>query len=145
MLLSHVETFSRLETEHLSLLAMAARRERFGPNASIFVEGAPSTAMHLVVDGHVTLERGGVPIAEIATGQDFGTWALFDPEPRLTTARATTDVTVLTIDREAFEQLVEENPDLTHGIFRALARRVRTLAEIVEASHGDRDAQPLWA
>jgi CRP-like cAMP-binding protein len=77
----------------------------------------------------VALEREGAPIAAVAAGEDFGTWALFDPAPRLTAARAATDVVLLAIDRQSFEGLVEDHPDLGHGILRALARRVRALAQ----------------
>jgi CRP-like cAMP-binding protein len=112
-------------------------------DAVIYPEGAPPNAMYLVVRGRVALERAGALIAAVTEGQDFGTWALFDPEPRLTAARAASDVRLLRIDRRRFDELVEDYPDLAHGIFRSLARRVRTLAGMIEGAH-ERTEREEW-
>lgn len=132
LLLSRIDVFAHLTTEQLSLLGLIAERESHPAGAVLYDEGAPPAAMYLVVRGTVALERAGTLIASVEAGQDFGTWALFDPEPRLTSARAATPATLLRIDRQSFEELVEDHPDLAHGLFRSLARRVRTLARMIE-------------
>jgi CRP/FNR family cyclic AMP-dependent transcriptional regulator len=136
LLLGRVEAFAGLTTEQLSLLGLVAQRDECVAGAVIYAAGAPPGAMYLVQKGRVLLERDGALIGEARAGEDFGTWALFDPEPRVTSARAATDTTLLRIDRQRFEELVEEHPDLAHGILRSLARRVRTLTGMIEAGNG---------
>jgi CRP-like cAMP-binding protein len=143
LLLGKIDAFAQLTTEQLSLLGLISQSESHASGGEIYAEGSAPTAMYLVVRGCVLLERDGVLIASASAGEDFGTWALFDPEPRLTAARAASDVLVLRIDRQNFDELVEEHPDLAHGIFRSLARRVRTLAGMIEAGDG-RTSRDNW-
>ena len=57
----------------------------------------------------------------------FGTWALIDRAPSLVTAKATEPTRLLSIEREDFDDLLNENPELALGLLQGLARRVRTL------------------
>ena len=143
LMLGKVDAFGQLSTEQLSLVSLIAEGEDHEAGAQIYIEGSPPGAMFLVTHGSVALERQGELIATVSAGEEFGTWALFDPQPRLTTARATTDVALLRIERRAFEDLVEDHPEVAHGIFRSLARRVRTLAKLIEAPN-ERTSRENW-
>jgi CRP-like cAMP-binding protein len=140
LLLGRVEAFADLSSEQLSLLGLLARPERHEMGAAIYEAGDAPRAMYLVTDGLVVLERDGSVIAEVRPGEDFGTWALFDPQPRLTAARAKSAVELLRIDRRGFEDLVEDRPDLAHGMLRSLARRIRTLTRIIEGDDDQRSS-----
>lgn len=140
LLLGRVEVFADLTSEQLSLLGLVAHAERHAPGTVVYEAGDAPRAMYLVIDGVVVLEHDGVVIAEATAGEDFGTWALFDPQPRMTSARARTAVELLRIDRRAFEDLVEDRPDLAHGMLRSLARRIRTMTRIIEGDHDQRSS-----
>ena len=60
--------------------------------------------------------------------QTFGTWALFDHEPRVLTATATEDSRLLRIDRNEFSDLLSDDVRIAQGIIRTVARRLRGLA-----------------
>jgi CRP/FNR family cyclic AMP-dependent transcriptional regulator len=142
LLLSKVEAFSQLTTEQLSLLGLIAEALEPPPGSVIYDVGDPPNGMYLVVSGRVRLERDGVLVASLGAGEDFGTWALFDPQPRVTTAKTEAPTQLLRIDRQYFEDLVEDHPELAHGLFRSLARRVRTLTEIIETTETRRSLGP---
>ena len=58
----------------------------------------------------------------------FGTWALLDEEPRVTTATATEETRLLRIDREDFVDLLADQVQIAQGIIRNVAHRMRALA-----------------
>ena len=144
LMLGGVQAFAELSTEQLSLLGLLARPERQIAGTVLYNAGDAPLAMYLVLAGEVVLERDGAMIATVQAGEDFGTWALFDPQPRLTAARVLRDVELLRIELRGFEDLVEERPDLAHGMLRSLARRIRTLTRIIEGDddqRSDREAR----
>jgi CRP-like cAMP-binding protein len=61
------------------------------------------------------------------SNQAFGTWALFDNQPRLMTARALEEVHLLKITSSDFYELLSDHDEITPAIFRAVIERVRTL------------------
>jgi CBS domain-containing protein len=127
-ILGALDVFARLTSEQLSRIALVARGEQHAAGALIYMAGAAPTAMFVVRRGRVCLEREGERVATVRAGGDFGTSALFDPEPRGTAARAESDAMVLRIDRRAFDELIDEYPDVARGIFRSLAQHVRVVA-----------------
>jgi CRP-like cAMP-binding protein len=57
--------------------------------------------------------------------------AILDRETRSATATATVPTTLLKLDRDAFDQVVEQNPAVARGIYRVLTERLRnTLARV---------------
>ncbi len=59
----------------------------------------------------------------------FGTWALFDDEPRVLAAEAIEDSRLLRIDRGEFNDLLSDDVRIAQGIIRTVARKLRELAE----------------
>ena len=52
----------------------------------------------------------------------FGTWALFDTEPRVPTATIIEDCRLLRITREDFFDVLSDRLQITQGVLRTLAR-----------------------
>ena len=61
----------------------------------------------------------------------FGTWALFDNEPRVVTAIVVEDCRVLRILKEDFIELLGDHIKITQGILRKMVKRLRNLVERV--------------
>ena len=61
----------------------------------------------------------------------FGTWALFDEQPRVATATAVVDSKLLRIRREDFVELLADDVQVTQGVLKTLATRLRKLADQV--------------
>ena len=127
ILLQDVDVFSEVPTELLAFLAAVAEEETFAAGQSVYREQDAADCMYLVVDGRVRLHRGELEITVAGPGDSFGTWALFDEEPRVTAATAQADTQALRLSREDFVDLLADNVGITQGVLKALVRRVRGL------------------
>jgi CRP-like cAMP-binding protein len=83
--------------------------------------------MYVVVRGRVRLEKAGSEVLTAAAGQSFGTWALFDNQPRLMSATVLEDTHLLKIRSEDFYDLLSDHDEITPVIFKALVERVKNL------------------
>ena len=125
--LQDVDIFSQVSTEELSYLAAIASEETHAAGALIYREQDPADAMYQVVTGQVRLHRGDLEITVAGPGEPFGTWSLFDDEPRVTAATALEESRVLRLDKEDFIDLLADNVEITQGVLKALVDRVRGL------------------
>jgi CRP-like cAMP-binding protein len=128
ILLQDVDVFQEVPGDHLATLASVADEMRLLTDDVLYEEGEAADALYLVLDGRVKLTQGERELSEVGAGQAFGTWALFDDEPRLVTATAAEDCTLLVIDREDFTDLLADHVQIAQGVIRAVARRLRNLA-----------------
>lgn len=132
--LQNVEVFSDVPTEDLAYLAAIAEEVEFNNGEEVFKENEPSDALYLVLEGRVRLHRDDKEITVAESKDPFGTWALFDEEPRVVTATPLQDTRLLRIDREDFFDLLADHIQITQGVFKTVVKRLRTLLEAVQAS-----------
>ena len=116
--------FSGIGTSDLASLATAAREWEPSPGEVIHAEGDAGDALHVVVRGSVKLERRGV-VTRCEAGKAFGAWGLLDSAPRRFTATAEGSTKLLSIEREAFVDVISDHVNVSRGILRELARRLR--------------------
>ncbi len=128
ILLQDVDVFAEVPTENLAVLAAIADEVSLLEGDVLYRERDPADALYLVLDGRVDLTRGERVISEAGPGEAFGTWALFDEEPRLVSAVAAADATLLRIDRDDFIDLMADHVRIAQGVIKAVARRLRGLA-----------------
>lgn len=125
--LQNVDVFRHATTEMLAYIGSIAQEVQARKDHVIFSEGDVSDAMYVVVRGRVRLAKEGKEVLTVADHQSFGTWALFDNEPRLMTAVATEDVHLLKIRSEDFYELLSDHDEITPVIFKAVIERVKSL------------------
>lgn len=128
--LQDVDVFAEITTEQLSHIAAITEEIEFEPGTTILERDEPGEALYLVLEGKVRLHRDGREIWVAEEKGIFGSWALFDNEqPNIATATALEPTRVLKIDREEFYEVVADYVEITQGIFKWLARRVRQVGE----------------
>ncbi len=127
LFLQNVDIFNHSTTEELAFIGTIAREVEKPKGAILFKEEESADAMYLVVKGRVRLHKGDQEILTVEEKQAFGTWALFDTEPRLMTATAVEDVHLLKIEREEFYDLLSDHIEITQSIFKALVQRTKRL------------------
>jgi CRP-like cAMP-binding protein len=127
LLLQSVEVFSEVPTEQLSILAAIAQEGSAGPRQVIYEENDSPDGLYIVIKGTVRMSRGSQEIAQVGANQAFGVWALFDNEPRLTTAETTEETDLLFIGREEFYDVLSDNVELVEELFKRLVQRLRRL------------------
>jgi CRP/FNR family transcriptional regulator, cyclic AMP receptor protein len=131
--LQEVDVFSEVPTEQLAYLAAIAEEESFSQGEFIYREQDPAEAMYLVVEGKVRLHRGSLDITVADPGDPFGTWALFDDEPRVSAATVLEEARLLRLNKEEFVDLLADNVGITQGVLKALVKRMRGLVGRVGA------------
>ena len=134
--LQDVDIFSQVSTEELAYLAAIGREEEHAAGDVIYSNREPADSMYLVVAGRVRLHSDDLEITVASEGDTFGTWALFDDEPRVSAATAVEDSRVLRIHKEDFIDLLADNVEITQGVLKALVGRVRGLIGRVGGGSG---------
>ncbi len=95
----------------------------------IFYEGEAGDAMYLIRAGGVAVIRGTFDAPLILgyrdAGEFVGEMALIDDLPRSATVVALSEVQLLKITRDDFQQLLDESSLLDHNLLRKLSTRLR--------------------
>jgi uncharacterized membrane protein len=122
--------FEGLAPEDLAHLAQEMVMRRLKGGEMIFHQGDKGSAMYIVASGHVNIHLPGessrrVSLKDITVGEYFGELALFDDKPRSASALATTDASLLELDRKALSDYLERRPSAAMIILRTMAERLR--------------------
>jgi CRP-like cAMP-binding protein len=127
---------------HLSPPELRAAARYFGVNNiaeddTIFEEGDIGNFMCIVHSGSIAVIKASqdaqqVELVKLGPGRAFGEMAVLDGEIRSATCMATEDTILLTLSKEALDELLDEHPCIGSRIIRAIAinmsRRVRMAA-----------------
>jgi CRP-like cAMP-binding protein len=83
------------------------------------------------VHGSVVISRGTTKLATLGPREGFGEMSILDRESRSATATAAEETTLLALDRDSFDRVIEQNPVIARGVYRVLTERLRnTLAQV---------------
>lgn len=127
LFLQDVDIFENTTTEDLSHIAAITDEINFKTNTDIYKTGDVSDSMYLVIEGKVRLHHNDRQVMIAGVKDVFGTWALFDDEPRVVTATTLEDSVLLKINREDFYDLLADHLQITVGILKTLSKRLRGL------------------
>jgi CRP-like cAMP-binding protein len=102
-----------LEPEKMSLLISSMDEKRFAPGETIIHQGEKGDAYYIIKSGRVAVikkKEGREPeqVAEMKSGSGFGEEALIREEPRSATIRAVDETIVLTINKQAFVEVMQK-------------------------------------
>ncbi|MBI2749295.1 MAG: cyclic nucleotide-binding domain-containing protein [Burkholderiales bacterium] len=99
----------------------------FDRKKPIIKEGQTGMRMYAVLEGSVAVSIDDSVVERLGPGGVFGELALVEQSPRLASAVAETDCSLLPISRNAFLTLVKTNPEFAASLLRALAERLKLL------------------
>jgi CRP/FNR family cyclic AMP-dependent transcriptional regulator len=125
--LQDIDIFEYTSTENLAHIAAITDEIEFKANKTIFKEGEFPDAMYMVIEGRVSLTRENQEVMVAKQKDVFGTWALFDDEPRVATATTLESARLLQIDKEDFIDLLADHVEITQSILKVMAKRLRKL------------------
>lgn len=135
ILLQEVDIFSEVPTQQLAYVAAILAEESHGEGEQLYRAHDYADSMYIVVEGQVRLHREELEITIAKAGEPFGTWALFDDEPRVSAATVLESVRLLRLNKEDFIDLLADNVGITQGVLKALVSRVRGLIGRVGGSN----------
>ena len=90
-------------------------------------EGRHEGYFFVVVDGSVDIERGGRTINTLGPGDFLGEIALLDGGPRTATATAATPSRLLSLEHQAFDDLLDTSPAIRTAVLEAVGQRLRAM------------------
>lgn len=100
-------------------------RMRYEKGRGIIQEGQVGVLMYILLDGKVSISMQGRFIEKIGSGSIFGEMALIEKAPRMASAMADSDCSVLAINRNAFLDLVKRKPQFGMSLLSAIGERAR--------------------
>ena len=129
--LKGVQLFTEIPGSELARVAQVAEELELPPDVEVMREGDLGDSLYLVLEGRVTVYKGGREVARLGPRECVGELALLDSEPRSATVRTAEPTRMLKLEREAFYELMNDHLEITRGIMRVLTRRLReTTAEM---------------
>ncbi|HEX3764595.1 MAG TPA: DUF1003 domain-containing protein [Kofleriaceae bacterium] len=135
-LLARVPMFEALADDDRHALAQSLTERKFAAGEIIMNLGDRGSSMFIVAEGHVNIYLPGeasrrISLKDITTGEHLGEIALFDDRPRSASAVATTDATLLELDRETLSRYLAQRPQGAMTLLRTLAARLRATNEML--------------
>jgi CRP-like cAMP-binding protein len=103
----------------------------------IFSEGDPGDRLYVVVEGAVSIRKGGRVLRTLRDRDSFGEMSILDGEPRSAAAVADADSVLLEIRQEQFHDILARHFEVAVAVIRTLSRRIRTM----EKEAGSREAE----
>jgi CRP/FNR family transcriptional regulator, cyclic AMP receptor protein len=91
----------------------------------IMKEGDKGMFAYLVLEGAVAISIEGKIVEKVGPGGIFGELALVNQKPRVATATADTECSLLQINRNELMELVKTKPAFALSLLRSLAHRLR--------------------
>jgi CRP/FNR family transcriptional regulator, cyclic AMP receptor protein len=132
------DLFAELDDRELSSVATVAKVRRYAKEDVIFHADETGDVFFLIKDGQVKVtmvspEGKEIILSMLGPGEFFGEMALFDDSPRSATVVATEPLEVVTIWRNDFLQILNENFSIARKVMVELSRRLRRASNRIES------------
>lgn len=132
--LAQVSLFQELDTDALSRLESQSWVQSYPDGQVLASEGEPGESLLVLESGQVKISRfttsgQEVVLAVVEAPDAIGELALLDGAPRSATITALTPVEIRIVPRQAFQMLLESEPQTMFLVLRALAGMVRATNE----------------
>lgn len=145
--LSKVELVRSLPPEEMEDILLCVQPLRVKRGEVVFHRGDKGDALYFIDEGKIDIftgnseaNHGVAPLAQLGSGQSFGEMALLAGELRSASAVAAADSSLLKIDKEHFDELLDRSPRLRRAVEELNSQR---LLQNVEATRGRMDAD-VW-
>jgi len=138
-LLQKLPLFAELKPEDLAQLAQKLEVRRARQGESVFEKGDLGTTMFVVASGRVDIllpspDAEPVLLKEIGQGEYFGELSLFDDKPRSASARCSTQVELLELDRMTLTEYLAGRPHAALAILHTMSERLRETNALLSSS-----------
>jgi CRP-like cAMP-binding protein len=125
-----VPIFSELSDEDIASLAHLALRKRYPKDTVVFFENEEGDSFFMILEGRIKVTILGddgreVILSVLGPGDFFGEMALLDNEPRSATAIAVEESELLSLHRNDFQTVLNDNRSITSALIRVLSARLR--------------------
>src|SRR5690625_1262990 len=133
-MLAAIDLFSPLTDDEVQQVAQALQTTFYLKGAALTRQGSIGETLFIVVSGEVDvwLEEASQRhrVAVVGSGEVLGEMSLLTGEPRRATLTASTDVECYLLDRELFQHLVTNRPELADAFAALLSDRNKGLSQL---------------
>jgi len=139
--LRHCALFARVDDPTMARCVELMRARRYRRGETIFHQGDQGDSLYVIESGAVKIVlpspegEDEAIIATLGPGDFFGELALLDGAERSATAIAHEATVAQVLRRQAFQGLVDTQPDLRLALLAALAGELRRLTHHVDELH----------
>ncbi|MDJ0707670.1 MAG: cyclic nucleotide-binding domain-containing protein [Leptolyngbyaceae cyanobacterium MO_188.B28] len=94
---------------------------------TIFEQGQVTDFMYVLIEGQVFINRNGVELAIVESGNIIGEMAILENRPHFSSAVAKSTCRLIPIDRKRFQFLVEQTPNFAFDVMEMLSERLHQM------------------
>lgn len=123
--IEHIEVLHTLSPSEMQALIPLLKPLQVDADTVLCREGDPGDAMYLIVEGEAAIFKGDQWLAHLGSGEIFGEMALLTGEDRSATVVARTPMELYELGKSDFDVMLTHAPQLSSGLSRILARRLR--------------------
>lgn len=141
-----IPLFACVSDEDLEEIRHALKVQRLGAGEVVVREGDGADKLYVLVSGEVQvvknyLESGAQTVDILEAGSHFGEMALVGSEVlRSATVVSSEECHFVTLDREAFQQILKRNPAIAIAMLEETFRRLRQANDLVATLQQEADA-----
>jgi serine/threonine protein phosphatase PrpC len=110
--LRDIELFRDLTMTEIVKVYNTLTSVRLEAGTPIIRESEHSEHLYVIVEGLVSVERDGAPLAQLGPGSHFGEMALLNHRPRSATVIASESTRLLCLERTHFHELMSHEPSI---------------------------------
>lgn len=123
----HTRLGTELSREQATKLAQLMQESELKSGEFLIEEGATDDSLHIILEGNLevvkrTAANGEASIAIVREGDLAGALSFIDGDAHTVGLRTLCDCKVLSLTRDAFENIIDEDPQLVYTVMRAVAR-----------------------
>lgn len=112
-------------------------KESYQPGDFIFFEGDIESHFYIIETGSVqifTKNKQGkrIDICLLGDGESFGEFALLDNKPRSASAQAVTEVNLVKVSAQGYEQLLADLPVWATSMMKSFMERLKNSTQLLK-------------
>ena len=124
--LEQLHRLEDLSNKDLKTVIDKGRHVRLPANWSLIWEKTPADKAYLIVDGEVSVRKGGDEIARLGPGDVIGEMAIVGHKLRSASVVSLTPLEVIHFTKESLEELLDEVPAFGEALTETTADRLGT-------------------
>ena len=130
--LRELRLFSGLTDTEMDLLSKVVKKRVYQSGEDIFKEGDKGDKLYVIEEGKVRITQKvksgeSQPLAILTDGDFFGEISFLDAQPHSATVTPMKESTIISISRDDFDELVENNPREGYTILHRLSAEICSL------------------
>lgn len=129
-----VDIFAETPEYILASVARIVEEVELAAGETLMREGEPGDCLFIVVEGELRVHSAGHTLTQLTPGRMVGELALLDPYPRSATVTAASNALLFRIDKDPFDEVMADRPEIARGVIRSLVRRIRQQGQTLTAT-----------